>query len=1273
MANLKFIRDMSVRNKITLIILFVVFTALIIGIVFISYWDIKRLKNEIQAQLSLEAKMVGDYCIVPLIFGDQLQATEALSRLRLVKAVENGCLLDSSGNVFSVYPSSVEKLKEEFPDEKDMVVFRDSYFYVSVDIVFKDQLLGTVKIKANSDLLKEQYKRLAKVFSIVFVIVLIISWLLANRLQRIITGPILRLANLTQKISADNDFSIKLEYSGTDEINTLYRQFDNMLQQLLQRQEERDVAEDQMRSLNEKLELELEQRRVIEISLRSSEERYRYLFDSNPAPMAIYDHLNLNVLAVNDAFLVQYGYTKEEALALQLSDFYPDEEKGPIVEVVKGLKGLVHTGEWHHIRKDRTVIGILTTSHDINFMGRKARIVVITDITARQKAEEEVKFLAQVIKNINECVSITDINNKVTFVNQSWSRTFGYEAEEVIGKSIGMIVSPSNPPGIVDEILNSTLKGGWQGELINRRKNGNEFPVMLFTTIIHDNNNNPFALVGISSDITEHKKAEKDLKESEEKIRSILDNSADAIFITDKAGKYVYVNYAVTEMLGFSSDEMLIKTVGEILPLEKREEYLKMFGKVLTEGKLVMELDLIRNDGKSVPVDLNTVLLPGGLVYSSCRDITERKKMQEEIIRHKNHLEDLIRVRTEKLMSVMEETKDLYENAPCGYHSLDENGIYVRINKTELDWLGFTREELIGKKGTSDLMTPDSKKKFKNEFPEFIQSGFINNAEYEYIRKDGTTFFGSLNATAITDKSGKFLMTRSTLFDISGRKAIEIALRNAREDAEKANMAKSEFLANMSHEIRTPMNAVLGYTELLSSLVTEQTQKNYIESIKSSGRSLLTLINDILDLSKIEAGRLELEYDFIDSKFFFTEFERIFALKASEKGIKFIVEIASGTPAGIYVDEPRLRQIVFNLIGNAMKFTSQGHVKLFVHTENPQVIKYNESKSEEFVDLIIDVEDTGIGISKEIREEIFDPFIQARDQKNIGGTGLGLAITRRLTLLMNGTIGLKSELGKGSTFSVRIPEVAYRKDFVSSKVQVHIDPENIIFEPAIILVVDDIEHNRNFIIDTLKKTSIKVFDADEGFKAIEIAKKVMPNLIISDIRMPNMDGFELLNHIKSDKKLKKIPVLAYSASVLKDQKERIHNSEFAGLLTKPLSISDLYIELMNYIPFKEIEKEKMSQHSGELQDSEIKDLPDLIMKLESTFMEKWVTFEKRQPIGEIRLFGENLKESGLQHNSTTIITYGNDLIIASDTFNIEAILALLKQFKAKIEILKKQI
>ena len=495
--------------------------------------------------------------------------------------------------------------------------------------------------------------------------------------------------------------------------------------------------------------------------------------------------------------------------------------------------------------------------------------------------------------------------------------------------------------------------------------------------------------------------------------------------------------------------------------------------------------------------------------------------------------------------------------------------------------------------------------------------------------------------------------------------------RTAQLDA--ANKAKSEFLANMSHEIRTPMNAVLGYAELLGFMLEDKTQRDYLESIKSSGRSLLTLINDILDLSKIEAGKLELQFEFMNSQSFFSEFERIFSLRLSEKGLKFIMDISSGTPAGIYIDDARLRQIILNLIGNAVKFTEKGSIKLKVYTENPQIIKYSKNKTEEFIDLIIEVTDTGIGISRDMKEGIFNPFVQGQRQnvKKYGGTGLGLAITQRLVQLMNGTIELDSHLHRGSTFKIKIPEVSYLRDFEKRSEEIQLDPGDIIFEKATIIVADDVEHNRKYLIDALSKTNIKIVQAEDGKEAFSLAKKIVPDLIITDIRMPVLDGFDLLRKLKSNKGLKHIPVIAYSASVMKAQRDRIRESEFTGLLIKPVQITELYLMLMNNLPYKSIRATRSVQSVAETGfTKEVSDLPGLIHSLDTQFKDVWMTFGIRQPIGEVRDFGNQLIKLGKNHKAAIITGYGEELVNAADSFNIEAILNLIRKYPGIVELLK---
>lgn len=400
-------------------------------------------------------------------------------------------------------------------------------------------------------------------------------------------------------------------------------------------------------------------------------------------------------------------------------------------------------------------------------------------------------------------------------------------------------------------------------------------------------------------------------------------------------------------------------------------------------------------------------------------------------------------------------------------------------------------------------------------------------------------------------------------------KALEKAVERAKEmtlKAEQASNSKSNFLANVSHEIRTPMNAILGFSEVLDEIISEPLQKKYISNIRESGKTLIMIINEVLDLSKIEAGRLKIEYNSSSVPALLNSLEQMFSARAGNKGIQIIVEHCEELPESLLLDEFRLRQIMINLIGNAIKFTDSGYIKI-----RSQCTYQNNTRSR--LTLSLSVEDTGNGIPKDQQELIFLPFEQKKGQsaEKYGGSGLGLAICKKLTELMGGCIELKSEEKKGTTFTIHLNnvEVAIAKSISTIS---ELDTNKINFLKAEILVADDIQFNKDIIHAFLSPfENLELREVENGKELIEAAREQKPDLILIDMKMPVMDGYEASRIIKNDPYLSTIPVIAITASGLLEEKKKIQ-AITDSYLCKPISKTDLIHEIMNFLPYESVEE-----------------------------------------------------------------------------------------------------
>ncbi|WP_407357194.1 PAS domain S-box protein [Methanolobus sp. WCC5] len=1034
--------------------------------------------------------------------------------------------------------------------------------------------------------------------------------------------------------------------------------------------------------------LDITQRKQTENALALSEEKYRELVQKSHSIILKWDRQG-KVLFLNEFGQRFFGYSEEEITGKDLLGTIVAEQDITAHSLMSDI--FRHPEEYENninenMCKDGRRVWVSWSNNPLyDSEGQMIEMFSVgTDITSEKQAKEKLQLQSLVLDQISDCVTVTDMNGIITYVNNAELQALGYTHEQLAGKPTTKYGDDPERGATQQEILEETLlEGQWHGEVVNKTAEGREVVMDCRTQIVYNETGQAVAICGISTDITERKIQEEQLLRSQRQLSNALNigkmghweldvtsgiftfsDSFYAIFHTNvkemggyemsideytnrfvypedrhlvyeevlkasdcdnpnssrylehrmiyadggighmtvkffivkdckgktirtyginqditerrqwaealrvekdklakiadtvpgaicmfgmKADGSLYIHYvsrAIKEVYGLTSEQMLKDTssmINILLTGEHEQLHKEAIESARNQSLWKSEFrynhpmkGLVWIESRFTPVhegDGNT------LWYGIVTDITERK-LSENALAHSRNL----------LRYVIEHTR----SAVAVY---DRDMHYIYVSQRYLDDYKVKEKDIIGKHHYE--VFPDLPQKWRDIHQKALNGEILSAEDDPYYKEDGIVEWTRWECRPWYEADGSIGGIIIYTEVITDRKQAEETLLKAKKAAEAASMAKSEFLAIMSHELRTPLNAVIGFNEILLDTELNEEQKHYAEIINKSGKSLLDIIEDILDFSKIEADKLELDtldFDLLD---LLEGFADTMTLRAHKKGLKLSYDVESDVPSMLYGDPGRLLQILTNLAGNAIKFTSQGEVRIHVSVK---------SKDDNNVILRFSVKDTGIGIPEDKMELIFDKFTQAdaSNTRRFGGTGLGLAISKRLVQMMEGDIGVTSEVEKGSEFwfTVRMKEQSKTVPFDRPNQVCSHQKHN--HELMILLVEDDI-FNQEVALKMLTKLGFNVDVVANGQEAIKALEMIPYDLVLMDVQMPEMDGIEatrLIRDISSAVIDHNIPIIAMTAHAMEGDRERFIEAGMDDYVSKPVTLKVLR-ELMN--------------------------------------------------------------------------------------------------------------
>jgi len=792
----------------------------------------------------------------------------------------------------------------------------------------------------------------------------------------------------------------------------------------------------------------------------------------------------------------------------------------------------------------------------------------------RELARERT-YLQTLLQTIPDPIWLKDQNGVYLSCNHAFERFIGAAEADIVGKTDYELV----PRELADFFRqNDQIAMAKKGPSVNEEEltfaaDGYHGVFETTKTPMHDAQEKLVGVLGISHDITARKTLERELRDKGAQFRLAIESSPDGFWVTDLAGRIIEVNDAYCRISGFGRDELLTKQIDDIDITEPRGSHLKRLEDLRKKGFDRFETVHRAQDGRLWPAEVLASFDPsaGGRFFAFIRDITERKQVEAELSERQAQLEALVAERTAALSEMMAQISASEERYKFALEAT-RDGIWdwdLRSNKDYLNpaysnMLGYAPGEL-GENFESHfvaLLPPEERQQIVDLTHEKLMTEGGYEIEFRLRCKDGSyKWILSRGKVVERDADGRPVRAVGTHIDLEARKALEIQLRQAKEAAESAAIAKSAFLANMSHEIRTPMNAIIGLSGLLQRKAKDPQELDRLNKIISAGQHLLAIINAILDLSKIEAGKFSLEQKPVRVEAIIDNIVSMLFEQAREKQLQLSTELHY-LPSGLLGDATRIQQALLNYANNAVKFTASGRVTIRV-----QLLEENKTSAL----LRFEVSDTGIGISPEAMSRLFTSFEQADKSttRKFGGTGLGLAITRKLAELMGGEAGVESQLGVGSTFwfTVRLA-----RDHQAVQNPGNSLPEGDAGEQlkrrhagTPVLIVEDNEINREVAAEILQEVDLAVDTAVDGVEAVALASRKHYQVILMDMQMPNLDGLDATREIRKLPQAATLSIIAMTANAFSEDRQRCFDAGMNDFISKPVEPETLYSLLLKWL------------------------------------------------------------------------------------------------------------